>query len=195
MSAPELTPEQEANFPKIGCVQHDCDKCKTASSLMACQQAKIDALTAELAKEKSFYNEEVAARLLDQLGAMKTDRDSLLAERDALQAQVDELAKQEPVGWANPLHVGVELTTLWVRKEAANDAPLYAKPVPASPAELVKLSSDWSEQVKNAKSEVSTWPQSVIEATELTHQPIYREGCNYLARQGTVCNKCGEIHQ
>lgn len=26
-------------------------------------------------------------------------------------------------------------------------------------------------------------------------QPAYREGCNYLAMQGTVCNKCGEIHQ
>lgn len=25
--------------------------------------------------------------------------------------------------------------------------------------------------------------------------PITREGCNYLAMQGTVCNKCGEVHK
>jgi len=117
-----LTAEQEVEFDRFYGSKNLADiesPYDAGLVIYAHQQAKIDALVAERQ-------------------TLRTNYEFQRERADALQAKLDALEKQEPVGYANPLHLGIEITTLWTSKLSANDVPLYSQPVPASP-EIAKV--------------------------------------------------------
>jgi len=99
------------------------------------------------------------------------------------EAQLQAAREQKPVGYAFTDTLEQFQKGIWrevtifktgdITEGRKLMTPLYAAPVPAQPA--------WT---------------GVDSGYEMpAAQQVTREGCNYLAMQGTVCNKCGEVHK
>lgn len=99
--------------------------------------------------------------------------DALVAERDAAIAKLDALEKQEPDHW--------KVTIPAHRRGIEKDVCVYWD-----------FASPMLQQHIRVGDKVEPCYSQPVPASPA---PITREGCNYLAMQGTVCNKCGVVHK
>jgi len=101
------------------------------------KQARIERLEEEECKQ---------AALLDCLNEWKALAKSAEKERDALRAKIDQMEKQEPVGWTTKLALEYGASTLGFQVSGVNmwgekGVPLYALPgaqhAPSVPVDLI----------------------------------------------------------
>lgn len=159
------------------------ERLEQAYEKIADLESKLDALVAEISDfekddlvPRSRYwavdaeVKEAKAELEKWRGVAVEEIEKITAERDAALAKLAALEKREPV--ADNLH-----------------AVICQAVIHLNIGEDRQASHVLREALANYPDTTSLYSQPVPAS------PIMREGCNYFAMQGTVCNKCGEVHK
>ena len=125
--------------------QHHLDKAKIANDAAEA----IEALQGEVEQVKGFWKEAQLRNrnLLEESNDLAFLADQYKAERDKLQAKLDELQRQEPVGFVAPhdmktLREGYPATVVML-SGAKRTVPLYAAPKALEPLTEEQIHQHW----------------------------------------------------
>jgi hypothetical protein len=135
--------------------------------------------------------ERMVAYLYGQFTDQQTKTDALTAENFALVASRTDARRVTEETLLKCAKLEAERDAARAELQAAQEQ----KPVGCAYVESIK-------RLKLQDTQAALYPLAdcdvgmiVLYAAPVPAQPVTREGCNYLAMQGTVCNKCGEVHK